>query len=285
MKHIHKQAGFSLVELVITLVLFSLMAGTLQLSQTRRLAQQVEHNELEQVAENFYRLANAALHYATQKDEWPNELLMCANAYQTLDDESLLRGASAHSPFLREDHRPAPYRISCTTQHLLIDVDTGSTEKAQGLAVRIPGGAVVEDTQVQVSYPKPIGQNGGPFMRLDGSALPEDTWNMNDQYVFGARDVITETGQTLLNSVQFATTATSGETIAKPTCPDGMRPLIFTAVNRISAPSRRAIHGIHLPVDEYPNEWRVRAVVTGSSGEENVDSTTAKITAFVKCSY
>ena len=122
-------------------------------------------------------------------------------------------------------------------------------------------------------------------MPLDGSETPTATWNLGNQYLFGARDVVAETGQTLLNSVQFATTASPGDRIRKPTCPRDMRPRIFTALNQVSSPSGRALHGIQLPVDELADSWRVRAVITASGGEEDAIPGTASITVFVKCSY
>ena len=140
---------------------------------------------------------------------------------------------------------------------------------------------------VTVHYPRPAGPpgTGGAFMPLDGSASPTATWDLGNQYLFGARDVATETGQTLLNSVQFATAASSGDLIRKPTCPNGMTPRIFTALSRVSSPSGRALHGIQLPVDDLTDSWRVRAVITGSGGEESATSDTATIAVFVKCSY
>ena len=136
-------------------------------------------------------------------------------------------------------------------------------------------------------YPKPAdaGGTGGTFMPLDGSASPTATWNLGNQYLFGARDVATETGQTLLNSVQFATVASPGDLIRKPTCLQGMSPRIFTALNQVSAPSGRALHGIQLPVDELADAWRVRAVITGSGGNETATANTTAIAVFVKCSY
>lgn len=281
-----RQSGFSLLELVITLALFSILAGTLQLSVTRRLADDIERDQTEQTAGEIYRLANAAQHYVINESEWPHEMLLCDGAYEELDAHSLLKGTPKHSPYLDAGGDRVEYVLSCDSSHFAIAVSTENTEQAAGLAQKIPGASAAGNT-VTAYYPKPAdaGEGGGEFMPLDGSDSPTATWDLGNQYLFGARDVVTETGQTLLNSVQFATAANHGDLIRKPTCPSGMEPRIFTALNRVSAPSGRALHGIQLPVDELADSWRVRAVITGSGGEETATSDTATIAVFVKCSY
>lgn len=281
-----RQSGFSLLELAITLALFSILAGTLQLSVTRRLTDDIERDRTEQVAGEIYRLANAAQHYAIDEDEWPLETLLCEGAYEELDAENLLKGAPKHSPYLDSKGNQTEYVLSCDSDHFTVEVATEDAEQAAGLARKIPG-ASASGAAITAHYPKPAdaGGGGGEFMPLDGSASPTATWNLGNQYMFGARDVATETGQTLLNSVQFATIADPGDLIRKPTCLPGMEPRIFTALNRVSMPSGRALHGIQLPVDELADSWRVRAVITGSTGDETATSDTATIAAFVKCSY
>ena len=282
------QFGFSLLELVITLALFSILAGTLQLSATRRLVDDLERDRTEQAAEEIYRLANAAQHYLIDEGEWPLEILRCSGAYNELDAHGLLKGAPRLSPYLDSTGTRTRYALSCDSTHFILAATTESAEQAAVLARKVPG-ASASGTTVTVHYPRPVdapgtGGTGGAFMPLDGSASPSATWNLGNQYLFGVRDIATETGQTLLNSVQFATTARPGDLIRKPTCPDHMTPRIFTALNRVSSLSGRALHGIQLPVDEFNKAWRVRAVITGSAGEEDASSTTA-ITIFVKCSY
>ena len=291
MKHLRvgrctHQSGFSLLELTVTLVLFSILAGTLQLSMTRRLTDDIERDRTEQAAGEIYRLANAAQHYAIDEGEWPLEMLLCEGAYGELNTEGLLRGAPEHSPYLDSEGDRTAYALSCDSNHFTIAVSTENTEQAASLVQKIPG-ASASGANVTVHYPKPAdgGGGGGEFMPLDGSESPTATWNLGNQYLFGARDVVTETGQTLLNSVQFATVANHGDLIRKPTCPHGMSPRIFTALNQVSTPSGRALHGIQLPVEDLTDAWKVQAVVTGSGGTETTTSDTAAITVFVKCSY
>ena len=281
-----RQSGFSLLELTVTLVLFSILAGTLQLGMTRRLIDDIERDRNEQVAGEIYRLANAAQHYAINEGAWPLEILLCEGAYEELDTQNLLKGAPRQSPYLDSEENRTEYGLSCDSNHFTITVTTENAGQAAGLVQKIPG-ASASGSGITVHYPKPTapGNDGGEFMPLDGSATPTATWNLGDQYLFGVRDVVTETGQTLLNSVQFATAANPGDLIRKPTCPNGMNPRIFTALNQVSTPSGRALHGIQLPVDELADAWRVRAVITGSGGEETATSDTATIAVFVKCSY
>ena len=280
------QSGFSLLELVITLALFSILAGTLQLSATRRLVDDLERDRTEQAAEEIYRLANAAQHYFINEGKWPLEMLLCEGAYNELNAKGLLKGAPRLSPYLDSGENHTGYALSCDSNHFTIVATTENTEQATALTRKVPG-AAASGTAVTVHYPRPADTSGtgGAFMPLDGSASPTATWNLGNQYLFGARDVATETGQTLLNSVQFATAASSGDLIRKPTCPGSMTPRIFTALSRVSSPSGRALHGIQLPVDDLTDSWRVRAVITGSGGEESATSDTATIAVFVKCSY
>ena len=283
--HAH-QSGFSLLELVITLALFSILAGTLQLSATRRLVDDLERDRTEQAAEEIYRLANAAQHYLINEGGWPLEMLLCQGAYDELNAKGLLKGAPRLSPYLDSVGDRTGYALSCDSNHFTIAATTENAEQAAALAQKVPG-ASASGMVVTVHYPRPASPpgTGGAFMPLDGSASPTATWDLGNQYLFGARDVATETGQTLLNSVQFATAASSGDLIRKPTCPGSMTPRIFTALSRVSSPSGRALHGIQLPVDDLTDSWRVRAVITGSGGEESATSDTATIAVFVKCSY
>ena len=281
----HRQAGFSLLELTVSLVLFSIIAGTLQLSSTRRLSSDREQDQAERAAGEVYRLANAAQHYVISEGEWPNETLMCEGAYPALDARDLLKGATESSPYWDINGMQIEYALSCDSHHFAITVTTRDATQANRLVQKIPG-ASASGTTVTAHYPKPAGLVAGEgFMPLDGSATPTATWNFGNQYLFGTRDVITETGQTLLNSVQFATTASHGDLIRKPTCPTNMTPQILTSLNQVSTPSRKPLHGIQLPVDELSDAWRVRAVITGSGGDEAATAETATITAFVKCSY
>ena len=280
------QSGFSLLELVITLALFSILAGTLQLSATRRLVDDLERDRTEQAAEEIYRLANAAQHYFIHEGKWPLEMLLCQGAYDELNAKGLLKGAPRLSPYLDSEENRTGYVLSCDSNHFTVVATTENAEQAAALAQKVPG-ALASGTAVTMHYPRPADMpgTGGAFMPLDGSASPTATWDLGNQYLFGARDVATETGQTLLNSVQFATAANSGDLIRKPTCPGSMTPRIFTALNQVSSPSGRALHGIQLPVDDLTDSWRVRAVITGSGGEESATSDTATIAVFVKCSY
>ena len=293
MKHLRvdrrtRQSGFSLLEMTVTLVLFSILAGTLQLSMTRRLTDDIERDRTEQAAGEIYRLANAAQHYAVNEGEWPLEMFRCDRAYGELNAQNLLKGAPKYSPYRDSGGNRTEYALSCDSDHFTIEVSTENAEQAAGLAQKVPG-ASVAGFDIAVHYPKPtdagLGGGGGEFMPLDGSASPTATWNLGNQYLFGARDVVTETGQTLLNSVQFATAANPGDLIRKPTCPHGMSPRIFTALNQVSTPSGRALHSIQLPVDELADAWRIRAVITGSGGKETATRNTATIAVFVKCSY
>ena len=281
-----RQSGFSLLELVITLALFSILAGTLQLSATRRLVDDLERDRTEQAAEEIYRLANAAQHYLINEGGWPLEMLLCEGAYNELDAKGLLKGAPRLSPYLDSEENRTGYVLSCNSNHFTIATTTENAGQATALVQKVPG-ASASGMVVTVHYPRPADppSTGGAFMPLDGSASPTATWDLGNQYLFGARDVATETGQTLLNSVQFATAASPGDLIRKPTCPDSMTPRIFTALSRVSSPSGRALHGIQLPVDNLTDSWRVRAVITGSGGEESATSDTATIAVFVKCSY
>ena len=279
-----RQAGFSLLEVAVTILLFSIMAGTLQLSLTRRQLEDIDRNQAEQVADEVYRLANAAQHYEIERGEWPNEALQCDGAYSELEAQNLLKGAPEDSPYLDADGNRAPYRLSCDANHFAIAVTAENADQAADLAHRLPGSATAGAT-VTVHYPKAANAPGNNFMPLNGSAQPTGTWDMGDQYMFGVRDVVAETGQTLVNSLQYATISTPQELIQKPNCPNGMEPRIFTALNHIQAPSGKPLHGIALPVDDLDDFWRVRAVVISSGGQETPASSAASIAAFIKCSY
>ena len=290
-----RQRGFSLLEVTATLLLFSIMAGSLQLSLTRRQIDRVEQQEFERVADQVHRLAQAAQHFAVRNGGWPNESLRCAQAYRALQAANLLRGAPEKSPYRGADGNRTAYALSCDTNHFQVRVTAESAGQAAELARRLPG-ASTAGSVVTAPYPKPTANPPAPpptpaplpdnrFMRLDGGSRPTRTWDMGNQYVFGTRDVLTETGQALANSVQFATTARPGQSIRKPRCPGGMRPHMFTAVNRVSAPSGRGLHGIELPVRDAGGSWVVQAFVHTSAGVETVSSTTTRIAAFVKCSY
>ena len=292
-----RQRGFSLLEVTATLLLFSIMAGSLQLSLTRRQIDRVEQEEFERVADQVHRLAQAAQHFAVRNGSWPNESLRCAQAYRALSAANLLRGAPDKSPYRDAGGNRTPYALSCDANHFQIRVAAETADQAAELARRLPGAAAAGSV-VTAPYPKPTASPPAPpptpppapvpdnrFMRLDGASRPTRTWDMGNQYVFGTRDVLTETGQALANSVQFATTARPGQSIRKPRCPGGMRPHIFTAVNRVSAPSGRGLHGIELPVRDTGGSWVVQAFVHTSAGVETVSSSTTRIAAFVKCSY
>ena len=290
-----RQRGFSLLEVTATLLLFSIMAGSLQLSLTRRQLDRVEQQEFERVADQVHRLAQAAQHFAVRNGGWPNEALRCAQSYRALAAASLLRGAPEQSPYRDADGNRTAYALSCDANHFQVRITAESADQAAELARRLPGSAAAGSV-VTAPYPKPTANPPAPppaptpppdnrFMRLDGGSRPTRTWDMGNQYVFGTRDALTETGQSLANSVQFATTARPGQSIRKPHCPSGMRPRIFTALNRVSAPSGRGLYGIELPVRDAGSSWVVQAFVHTSAGVETVNSTTTRIAAFVKCSY
>ena len=278
-----RQSGFSLVELTITMALFSILAGVLQYSMIHRQIKQVNQEQSELAAGEIYRLANAAQLYAMETGMWPNEAGRCRTALSVLQHAGRLKGITKDSPFQADNGDRSPWKFDCTSRHFTISVDTHNPRQAGIMAVNMPG-ATYSNTLLYANYPKSAGGNGNA-MPLDGSAQPTDSWNMGDQYLFDARDVATTTGQTLVNSVQYATAAKPGDLIRKPTCPAGMQPRILTALNHVALTSGRALHAIQLPVDELTNAWRVRAVLTGSSGNESVGDRNATIAAFVKCSY
>ena len=217
-----RQRGFSLLEVTATLLLFSIMAGSLQLSLTRRQIDRVEQQEFERVADQVHRLAQAAQHFAVRNGGWPNESLRCAQAYRALQAANLLRGAPEKSPYRDADGNRTAYALSCDANHFQIRVAAESADQAAELARRLPG-ASTAGSVVTAPYPKPTANPPAPppppppppipnnrFMRLDGGSRPTRTWDMGNQYVFGTRDTLTETGQSLANSVQFATTARPG---------------------------------------------------------------------------
>ena len=285
-----RQRGFSLLEVTVALLLLSILAGTVQLSMTRRQVEALEHDRIEHAAGDFYRFAQAAQRHAARTGKWPNEDRSCANALAQLTTAGLLKGVTAASDFLN-NQEPRPYALSCDANHFTIGLTTETTLQAARLERKLPGSQRT-GTTVNASYPKPLGDGSpgggagsGAYMPLDGSATPTATWNMGNQYMFGVRDVVSATGQTLANSVQFATAATPGQRIVKPDCPRGMQPRIFTALSQVSAPSGRGIHGIQLPVTEDDDAWTVNVVVHTPLGQETIPASRGRIATFVKCSY
>ncbi len=285
-RSIHHQDGFSLLELTITILLFSILVSTLQLNITRRLSQGLEVDQAELAAGQVYRLANAAQHYEIQHSEWPDELMQCAGAHGILEKAKLLKETSLDSPYLDAKGNANQYTTSCTdTSHFSISINTESANQAARLSEKIPG-STAEKAEVRAHYPRAaaIGDSG-EYLPLDGSKSPTDTLDFGNQYVFGVKDIATESGQTLLNSVQYVTTANHDDSINKPTCPGDMEPRIFTALNHVRTQSGRPLHGIQLPIEDEGDTWTVKAVVTGSGGNETVGVKDASITVFVKCSY
>ena len=277
------ERGFSLMEVTVALLLFSILAGTVQLSMTRRAVEDAERNLLERTAGDFYRIAQAAQHYAVREGAWPGEdNRNCRSAYTTLYNEGLLKGVSSSSDFRSSNNVRQPYRFSCNASHFSVTVYAESRPQAARLH-RMISGSTHSNRRITAHYPKPV--ESGPYMALDGSKVPTGTWNMGNQYMFGVRDVVSATGQTLANSVQFATTAAPGQSIAKPDCPSGMQPRIFTALSQVAAPSGRGIHGIQLPVTDGDDAWTVNVVVHTSLGKETIPTGNARVAAFVKCSY
>ena len=281
-----RQRGFSLLELTISILLFSVLIGSVQLSFTRRMAQELEQDQAELAAGQIYRLANAAQHYEILNSEWPDELMQCADAQKILRNASLLSNANMTAPYQDARGRAHAYITTCAnTTHFSVSINTESVEHAARLAQKIPTAAIT-NSRVDVHYPRAAAlASEGDYLPLDGSASPTDTLDFGNQYVFGVKDVLASTGQTLLNSVQHVTTAKHGDTIKKPACPSGMQPHIFTALNQVQTSSGRPLHAIQLLAKDNGNSWTVNAVVTGSAGNETVSVRDATITAFVKCSY
>ncbi len=281
-----RQRGFSLLELAISILLFSMLIGSVQLSFTRRMSQELQLDQAEQAAGQMYRLANAAQHYEIQNGEWPDELMQCVGAWTVLESDGLLNTTGMTSPYQDAQGRVQKYTTACVQPtHFRVSITTESVDHAARLAQKIPTATTV-NRRVVVRYPRAAAVgNDGDFLPLDGSARPTDTLDFGNQYVFGVKDILATSGQTLLNSVQHVTTARPGDKITKPACPGQMQPHIFTALNRVQTSSGRPLHAIQLPAEDNGDSWTVDAVVTGSGGDETVSSSDASITVFVKCSY
>ena len=280
-----RQRGFSLAELTISVVLFSILAGTLQLSMTRRQLDQVEQDVAEQVAGEIYRLANAAQQYAINEGEWPNETHDCTGAYQLLSNE-LLKGVPATTPYMNSTGTRRFYKLECIATHFTIRVQPENAEQADLLAAKIPGSSV-DSGEVLASYPKPIGNTGdtGGFMALDGSTQPTGTWKMGNQFLFNIRDIVTSTAQSLLNSVQYASTARPGDMILKPDCPTNMHPVILTALNGVAISPARSIHALHTIARDRGDAWLIDMVVHNGSYDYRAGREQATVSVFVKCSF
>ena len=276
------EAGFTMVELLMTMALASLLLGTvysaITLSRVDEIDRQIEGVTAAQMA----RIAEAAQVFTLDNSgAWPDEVNLCVGDFAVLSAGGYVGGLSGASPL------GASYTTACTTGNsgqFSVTIDTGDTVAAGTIANALTDG-VAAGSSVTASWPLPAAIPAlDALLPLDGSRAMTGDFDAGGHYLLNATDVLTTTGQSLAGAVQNLTTIDPSGTVAKPTCPTGMSPDAFVTGFPIrSLPSSGALYSLGASRVDLGASWRFDVTAVGPSGPETVTGSYVRVTVATQC--
>ena len=249
-----KQAGFTLFEMIIVLVIMSILVGPLVYQRMNKFEEDqiglavAEINDLFQTAQNYA---------AEETGDWPSEGDNCASAITEMENAGYLDGFSVRTPFGTD------IVTSCTTgagKRFSVTVDATQQGTAELLNGYLPS-STVTNRFVTVSVPMPAAIPAlEHLLPRDGSREMTGDLDMGGNSIVNNEDIdIASVGAKASEGIYFAGIVNNGDYVDKPQCPTGSTPTPIVIPTGMSDNGRaREIGAVYAWAQDSGSQWRIR---------------------------
>ena len=313
------QRGFTLLEMMASLLVLALLAGSFYAPQVLSQARELQRAQALITAEQLNRIAAVAQDWTLSNNgHWPDVSNRCANLFPLLSSRllGLESSATPSSPWLHGAPRSLPithsawnqgqlgrYYPSCSNDDLQIELFMRSEDElwAHYIKNRLTG-AVLDQfsgrnyVRLRAQWPLPAAIPA--LDALVSKSRPELTGALRSNVdvgrhaVFGASDVILDNGHSLGKTIAFAENARPRQIVSAPRCAPGLRPQALASFNRLLHSSGKPINfsaAIVVPLDADAinnpgNRWLVSSQVIDSDGTIDNNNPAIRINVLVRCS-
>lgn len=309
-KSLHSH-GFTLMEVLVTIVVLSALITTFYLPQIKSDFDAYNKSLIEIIGDEIYRLGAAAQAYIADNAEWPDETHGCVQAIERLASENYLPNftrasgiARNDSPTLPFDTKGAPARSghfytecgedipgSGVRRHFAVRfVLPDIYQKYAGLLKNLlpQSQRLINDTveAVEAVFPLPAAIPAfDELLAVSGEREMEGDLLLGGNQIAEADDVYLSTGQSLGSVVTYAGIVRVGTQVRKPDCPAHYTPTITVAPADVSHSSGAPITKVLFDALDTGTAWAIRSRIfasgEGTVAEENHGAVSAAV--FVRC--
>ncbi len=183
---INKQAGFSLMELMIVLAVIAMLTQIKITADAKADIAQQSMADVKRTMQEIEYIQAAASGYLADKGTWPDFANSCNNAINVLknDPDSYLNYITTTSPYNTQ------YTTKCSTTNFTVNVRSDKDFAAPYITAQHPGSILLSapnDDTTASSIPRPLSLS--QFLHLDGSRAMRGDLNMGGNAITGVSDI------------------------------------------------------------------------------------------------
>lgn len=294
--------GFTLLETLIVMLVLSLLATGYYAPQIAGEVRRIQRVQADVVAHEISSLGAAAQAYTlAHAGAWPFEERDCREAHQGLTDRLPPEAFSRDTVFFRgggddEDARlSGRYYFDCDEDadgdrpllRVSLDFAAGDADWADYVANQLPNSSVSLDDGVrrlEVGWPKPAALPAFDAFVSKTEPVLEGHLDVNDHSIFGADEVILNSGQTLASAMQYAGVARPGNLVVKPGCPAGLVPQVVTVPVEMGHDLNQPMTYFRVYATNAGPSWRIHSVAYGTGDATYNNASRVRVGVFTLCS-
>ena len=311
------QNGFTLLEILVSLLLLSLLITSVYAPQIKDEVDDYHQTLARTIAEDIYQIGTAAQGYATNfNGDWPDLSRSCAYAISTLKDDGYLVDANPEqSPMYRSavSENEFPFEINQDQSRHIGQYYTACPEFPEGsgshrhiyvryvlaevhrkyaayIQSHLPATNILQNEHSQaIETAIPLPANIPAFdqlLPLSGERAMQGDLDMGGHALENADDVYLNTGQSLGSTLLSSAIVQGGTRVDKPSCPDAYMPSIVVTPVDFSHPSGSPLTKVRVWAEDYPsdNQWEVLSeVYTSGSLPQKVENSAVQMAVFIRC--